>query len=165
MGQRLNQVLKTTLVERSGVMNLFELALRADVGRLPELAPCAVGGYVGPGWNRNEGEMNNLGYKDQLRRLAVNDSTVADALPGHLGPEPALDPKTLALIRIAALVAERGPVPSLGEQADAAWTAGATGGEIVGVLIALIPVLGLPCVVDAAPKMALALGFDIEEAL
>jgi 4-carboxymuconolactone decarboxylase len=143
-------------------MELFERARRAHAGR-PELSPYAVGGYVGPWWNR--GDMDNLDYKDQLRRLAVNDSTVADALTGHLGTEPALDPKTLALVRIAALVAQRGPVPSLGEQADAAWAAGATGGEIVGVLIALVPVLGLPCVVDAAPKMALALGFDIEEDL
>ena len=89
-------------------MELFERARRAHAGR-PELSPYAMGGIVGH-W-RDRGEMNNLDYKDQLRRLAVNDSTVADALTGHLGPEPALDPKTLALVRIAALVAQRALSP------------------------------------------------------
>jgi alkylhydroperoxidase/carboxymuconolactone decarboxylase family protein YurZ len=106
-----------------------------------------------------------LDYRDLLRRLAINDSTVTETSANPAGADPVLDPKTLALIRIAALVAERGPVPSLGEQADAAWSAGATGNEIVGVLIGLVPVLGLPCIVDAAPKMALALGFDVDEML
>lgn len=105
----------------------------------------------------------SLDYKDRLRRLAVNDSRFAETLTDRAGAEHDLDPKTLALVRIAALVATHGPVPSFGEQADAAWAAGATGNEIVDVLLGLVPVLGLPGVVAAAPKLALALGFDVEE--
>ena len=43
--------------------------------------------------------------------------------------------------------------------------AGATAGEIVDVLVGIIPVVGLPLVVAAAPQVALALGYDIDEAL
>jgi 4-carboxymuconolactone decarboxylase len=109
--------------------------------------------------------MDNLNYRDKLLRLAINDSSVLETTSSQASLEPALDPRTLALVRIAALVAEGGPVASLGEHADAAIAAGATGDHIVEVLFALVPVLGLPCIVGSAPKMALALGFDVEEAL
>ena len=75
----------------------------------------------------------------------------------------ALDPKTLELVRIAALVAVGGAVPSYGAQADSAVSAGATAAEIVDVLVGVIPVVGLPCVVAAAPKLALALGYDLDD--
>ena len=76
-----------------------------------------------------------------------------------------LDPKTLALVRLAALVAVGGAVPSYGAQADAAVDAGATAAEIVDVLVAVTPVVGLPHVVAAAPKLAMALGYDTNDAL
>ena len=82
------------------------------------------------------------------------------------GVEPRdLDPKTLALVRLAALVAVGGAVPSYGAHADAAVNAGATAAEIVDVLVGVIPVVGLPAVVATAPKLALALGYDTDEAL
>ena len=76
-----------------------------------------------------------------------------------------LDPKTLALVRLAALVAVGGAVASYGAQADTAVNAGASAAEIVDVLVAVVPVVGLPCVVAAAPKVALALGYDINDVL
>jgi hypothetical protein len=42
-------------------------------------------------------------------------------------------------------------------------SAGATAAEIVDVLVGVIPVVGLPCVVAAAPKLALALGYDFDD--
>ena len=77
----------------------------------------------------------------------------------------ALDPKTLALVRLAALIAVGGAVPSYGAQVDAAIDAGATADEIVDVLVGVIPIVGLPSVVDAAPKLAMALGYDTDAAL
>jgi len=73
--------------------------------------------------------------------------------------------KTLALVRLAALVAVGGAVPSYGAHADAAVDAGATAAEIVDVLVGVIPVVGLPAVVATAPKLAIALGYDTREAL
>ena len=76
---------------------------------------------------------------------------------------PGLDAKTLELVRLAALVAVGGAVPSYGAQADAAVNAGATAAEIVDVLVCVVPIVGLPCAVAAAPKLALALGYDTDD--
>lgn len=108
-----------------------------------------------------------MDYTDLLRRLSVHDERVAAAVLAADGPppglDPRLDPKTLALVRLAALVAVGGAVPSYGAQTDAAVDAGATVDEIVDVLLAVIPVVGLPRVVAAAPNLALALGHDIDD--
>jgi 4-carboxymuconolactone decarboxylase len=103
-------------------------------------------------------------YTDRLRRLAINDERIAEDDLGDLGVAPdGLDAKSLALARIAALVAVGGAEPSFGSQADAAVSAGATPAEIVDVLVGIIPVVGLPRVVAAAPKVAMALGYDLED--
>jgi 4-carboxymuconolactone decarboxylase len=75
-----------------------------------------------------------------------------------------LDPKTLALVRLAALVAVGGAVASYGAQADVSVAAGATAAEIVDVLVGVTPVVGLPRSVAAAPRLAMALGYDINDA-
>jgi alkylhydroperoxidase/carboxymuconolactone decarboxylase family protein YurZ len=103
-------------------------------------------------------------YTDRLRSLGLNDASFADGSGEPVDVDPlALEPKTLELVRLAALVAVGGAVPSYGAQADSAVSAGATAAEIVDVLVGVIPVVGLPCVVAAAPKLALALGYDLDE--
>jgi alkylhydroperoxidase/carboxymuconolactone decarboxylase family protein YurZ len=92
----------------------------------------------------------------------VAESYGAD--PHGVAADATLDTKTLALVRLGALVAVGGAVPSYGAHADAAIDAGATAAEIVDVLVAVLPVVGLPCVVAAAPKLALALGHDVDDA-
>ena len=106
-----------------------------------------------------------LDYAQRLRRLAINDARFAEEVVVSGGIELAgVDPKTLALARLAALIAVGGAVPSYGAHTDAAIDAGATAEEIVDVLVCLVPVVGLPHVVAAAPKLALALGYDTEDA-
>ena len=103
-------------------------------------------------------------YTDRLRCLAINETRFVESV--HVEVESGdLNPKTLALVRLAALVAVGGAVPSYGAQVDAAVNAGATVAEIVDVLVGVVPVVGMPSVVAAAPKLALALGYDIDEAL
>jgi alkylhydroperoxidase/carboxymuconolactone decarboxylase family protein YurZ len=107
-----------------------------------------------------------LNYTEVLRRLALNDEHFAQECVIRLGVEPTeLDPKTLALVRVAALVAVRGAVPSYGAEVDAAVRAGATAAEIVDVLLGVVSVVGLPSVVAAAPSLGLALGYDTDAAL
>lgn len=96
-------------------------------------------------------------YTDRLRRFAVNDAGLADDAESGA---PALEPKTLALVRLAALIALGGAEPTYGAEVDDAVSAGATANEIVDVLAATVPMVGLPTAVAAAPKLALALGFD-----
>jgi alkylhydroperoxidase/carboxymuconolactone decarboxylase family protein YurZ len=107
-----------------------------------------------------------MDHTEQLRRLAINDTGFAKrCLSGADAGSAGLDPKTLALIRLAALVAVGGSEPSFGAHADAAVSAGATAAEIVDVLIDVVPTVGFPRVVAAAPKVAMALGYDIDDAL
>ena len=111
-----------------------------------------------------------MDYTEVLRRLALHDERVAVEVHGSFatrppGFDPILEPRTLELVRLAALVAVGGAGPSYGAQADAAVDAGATAAEVVDVLEGVIPVVGLPCVVAAAPKLALALGYDVDEGL
>jgi 4-carboxymuconolactone decarboxylase len=105
-------------------------------------------------------------YTDRLRLLAINDAgcTQAIAAGSGLGSQQ-LDPRTTALARLAALIAEGGAVPSYGELVDAEFGEGASAADMVDVLVAAIPIVGLPRAVAEAPKLALALGYDVEEAL
>jgi len=100
-------------------------------------------------------------YTQRLRRLALN---ATDLLEEELGLLDAhADRKAIALARLAALVAIGGAEPSFDELVDAAMSAGASADEMVDVLIGLSPVIGLPRVVEAAPKLALALGYDLAD--
>ena len=102
---------------------------------------------------------------ERLRRLAINDAHCADDDRDDTGIGAAdLDPKTLALVRLAALIAIGGAVASYSAYADAAVSEGATAAEMVDVLVGVVPVVGLPRVVTAAPKLALALGYDTNDA-
>ena len=106
-----------------------------------------------------------MDYLEALRRLAINDEHFTkECVPdGRVKPNT-LDPKTLALVRIAALVAVGGAVPSYGAEVDAAVGAGATAAEIVCVLVSATTLVGLPSVVAAAPSLAMALGYDVDAA-
>ncbi|WP_139417631.1 carboxymuconolactone decarboxylase family protein [Agromyces laixinhei] len=104
-----------------------------------------------------------MDYTDRLRRLAINDERLAETDVGDVaGVEGRLDSKSLALARIAALVSVGGAEPSFGAQVDAAISSGTTATQIVDVLLGVIPIVGLPLVVAAAPKVALALGHDLD---
>ena len=109
-----------------------------------------------------------MDYTDLLRHLSLHDQRALTQVLAGTGTEAlerdqTLDPKTLALVRIAALVAVGGAVPSYGALADEAVDAGATAGEIVDILLGVIAIVGLPRVVAAAPKLALALGHDVDD--
>ncbi len=104
-------------------------------------------------------------YVERLRRLAINDARLVDEEVAGDPDSSTLDQKTLALVRLAALITVGGAIPSYGAQADAALDAGATTAEIVDVLVGVVPIVGLPRVVAAAPRLAMALGFDTDDAL
>ena len=76
---------------------------------------------------------------------------------------PSLVPKVDLLVRLGALLALGAATSTLRATVDRAIEAGATETEIVGVLIAVAPALGLARVVSSAPRLALAIGYDIEE--
>ena len=103
--------------------------------------------------------------EDLLRRLAFNDEKVLGMiLTRRVGAEreAELSPKMELLVRLAALLSVGAATPSLREAVDQAVAAGATSSEIVGVLVAVGPTIGLAGVVACAPRLARAIGYDLE---
>ena len=107
-------------------------------------------------------------YKEHIRRLAVHDEAFIRLLLGEENSSiaSALDGKSAALARVAATISvDAAPPSSFQHAVSGALAAGATSGEIVATLEAVTPVTGSAKVVAAAPKIALALGYDVEDAL
>jgi 4-carboxymuconolactone decarboxylase len=102
-----------------------------------------------------------------LRRLALNDEHVVRSAVGadslSLGGGPDLDAKTSALVRLAALLSLGAPTSSCRMTVEVARAARATDAETVGVLVAVAPAVGSARVVGAAPRLALAIDYDVEE--
>ena len=106
-------------------------------------------------------------YKLTLRRLALRDDRYIDALLGEERSNTeisGIEARSHALVRIAALIAVDAAPPSFMSAVQAGLDAGASYDEIVGTLIAVMPIVGVARVVSAAPNLALALGYDVSEA-
>jgi 4-carboxymuconolactone decarboxylase len=107
-------------------------------------------------------------FQETLRRLAmIDEGFIGDEARLGLGlaGTSALDPKTAALLQVAASVAAGTSAVCLEWTAGRALAAGATEDEIADVLLAIAPVAGLGRVVCAAPDVATALGYDVAAAL
>jgi len=103
-----------------------------------------------------------------LRRIALNhEGAIEGALDLRAGTldSEGLDPKTRALVRLGALLALDSATASYQWCVDDALGAGATVKEVVSALIAVAPAVGLARLVSATPKLALAIGYDVDEAL
>ncbi|HEY7206712.1 MAG TPA: carboxymuconolactone decarboxylase family protein [Gaiellaceae bacterium] len=106
--------------------------------------------------------------QETLRKLAIRDDAYVGSILGRDSENLAasgLDPKAHALVRLGALIAIDATPPSYISAVEAAVEHGATRDEIVGTLIAVLPAVGSGRVVSAAPKLGLALGYDVEAAL
>ena len=76
-----------------------------------------------------------------------------------------LDAKAHALVRLGALIAIDAEAPAYMWTLEAARRAGASDDELVGCLLAALPTVGVARIVSAAPKLGLAMGFDVASAL
>jgi 4-carboxymuconolactone decarboxylase len=106
-------------------------------------------------------------YQERLRRLALHDETFLGVLLADENTpcSSVLGSKTEALVRVAATIAVDAAPASFQHAVAHALAAGAQRDEIVATLEAVVPVTGAARVVAAAPKLALVLGYDVEEAL
>jgi len=73
-----------------------------------------------------------------------------------------LDPQTLALVRVAALVALDAPPVSYILNLEAAADLGIDGDQVGGVLAAIAPIVGTARVASATGKIVQALAIEIE---
>jgi 4-carboxymuconolactone decarboxylase len=101
-----------------------------------------------------------------LAALAMGQTTMleqAEDLREQLRQGSGLDPRSFSLVKIAALVAIDAPPASFLWQVSAALDAGARPRDILGVLTAIAPQVGLPRVVAAAPEIMLALDLELPD--
>lgn len=106
-------------------------------------------------------------YQDVLRHLVVNDRGLidelsADALP--IGPCQ-VDDRSRVIARVAAIIAHDGSVQTFRWTIDDALDLGVTPEEIVGLMLAIAPIVGAARIVNTAPKVAMALDYDLDSAL
>ncbi len=104
--------------------------------------------------------------EQRLRGLSSQDEDMFESLVAMQVTNvenSGLDPKTHALCRLAALVSIDAPLASYAWQAKVAVASGATVDDMVGVLIALAPTVGMARVVAAASKLAVLYDIAVEE--
>jgi len=77
----------------------------------------------------------------------------------------AIDGRTRALACIAAAIAIGATSVTMESLTDLGLSAGVTDEEIIATLIAVGPVVGSARVVAAAPRLARAVGYDVDRAL
>jgi len=101
---------------------------------------------------------------DILTALAVGDQSVLEEVLAFRDSEQAgtgLDGRTFCLVKIAALIALDAPPASYMWQVANALAAGATAQDLMGVLRAVLPQVGGPRAMAAAPELMLALGLEL----
>jgi 4-carboxymuconolactone decarboxylase len=108
-----------------------------------------------------------LSAEEAFRRLAIGDVSVLAAAADPAGDLAVyrLDERTESLIRVAALVPIDAPQSSYHAAVEAAVRAGATLDDLLAALIAVASSVGSPRLVSAAPRIALAAGYDVDAAL
>ena len=106
--------------------------------------------------------------EEAFRRLTIGDTGLIASLgdedaPRRLGVR--LDPRTEALVRIGALIALDAPPASFRCAVEDAQRVGARQEDLLATLMAVAGTVGTARVVSAAPRIALAAGYDVEAAL
>jgi alkylhydroperoxidase/carboxymuconolactone decarboxylase family protein YurZ len=104
--------------------------------------------------------------EDTLRGISVGDTPLLERLLSMQLENleaSGLDPRSYAMVKIATLIAVDAPPASYVAQLAFAHEAGLTAEEIIGVLVAAAPQVGIPKVVAAAPEIMLALELSLDE--
>jgi alkylhydroperoxidase/carboxymuconolactone decarboxylase family protein YurZ len=107
------------------------------------------------------------GRERLLRRIALGDRELAaqGSRADHAAGPEWLDDRTLSLVRLGALLATDPPGPPLQQGVDEALASDVSRDEIVWALASLIPTIGVTRAASVAPKLGLAIGYDMEEDL
>lgn len=103
-----------------------------------------------------------------LTKFALNDdemiARLSESDEANLAAS-GLDPRTHALVRVASLLAVDAAPATYASVVRMAERADVPPEEVVGVLVAVTPSIGIARAVSAAPQLALALGFDVDDVL
>lgn len=100
------------------------------------------------------------------RRMTVGDEALMASLFSEDGSAALeLDDRTSSFVRLAALIVVDADTPAYQCEVRDALAAGASPEQITAVLVAIARVAGSALVMSAAPKLALALGYDVDAGL
>jgi 4-carboxymuconolactone decarboxylase len=113
---------------------------------------------------RAERLLRGLAAGDESSLRSVVAVRPAAMWSSEVQPARALSPATNALVHLAGLLAAGGSTTSLRWAVELALQAGVRDEEIVEVLATVAAIVGSARVVAAAPRLALAIGYDIEVA-
>jgi hypothetical protein len=102
----------------------------------------------------------NASTRAAFRRLTIGDRHVLDD-PSRV----ALPPELATLVRITALIALDGPSVAYRKEFERSERGSVDLDELLAVLVAVAEQVGWPRIVAAAPRIAMAAGYDVEEEL
>ena len=108
------------------------------------------------------------GYQEVLRHLAVNDRRLLTRLHGideSMTWCRHFEPRMAALVRVASLAALGGSFETFRWTIEDALEAGADEDEVVAVLLAIAPLMGVARIASVVPMVAMALDYDLDAAL
>jgi alkylhydroperoxidase/carboxymuconolactone decarboxylase family protein YurZ len=108
-----------------------------------------------------------LTSEESLRRLTIGDPAYCRSILAA-GPDDqvcVLDARSVALLRLGGSIAAGSAGPIWQQRVGDALEAGLSFDEIVAALLALAPTIGVERVVEVAPDLARALGYDVDAAL
>jgi len=98
-----------------------------------------------------------------LRQLSIGDEAL---LARTSAPSTsALNERTASLVRLAALILKDSSLACYQRSVNAALDSGVSVDEMLALLPLLAQLAGSTVVVSAAPKLAMALGYDVEHSL
>ena len=100
-----------------------------------------------------------------FRRLTIGEPGLITALANRDGRGRdlrRLDPRTASLLQVGALIALDAPEPAYRTAVDDALRVGADIEDLLSVLLAVAEQVGYARVIGAAPRIALAAGYDVE---
>jgi hypothetical protein len=106
--------------------------------------------------------------EEAFRRLTIGDAVLIAEMGNpadRLLDTMRLDARTETLLRLGALVALDAPPSSYRAAVNEAQMAGARLDDLLAVLMAVAASVGSARVISAAPRIALAAGYDVEAAL
>ena len=104
------------------------------------------------------------GVEERLRMAARGAASRTVDIDVRRDGAERLDPKTGALVRLAALVALGSSDACYQDFVSAAVELGATEQEVIDTMIAVASTVGMARLVSASPRVALGLGYDVEAA-
>jgi 4-carboxymuconolactone decarboxylase len=107
----------------------------------------------------------HVSTREGFRRLTLGETGFMDQAGAANRCAPSLPEPACALSRIAALVALDAPASAYRSAVEAAKRTGARDEDLLALLAALVDVVGSARVISAAPRIALAAGYDAEAAL